>query len=271
MRNSPQFIIASTLALLAASCASRPSQTVPSTNVTASDATTVHVIDYELRMRPAKVGDKRTVTFELDPTDVQSAAVQVTGFDIDGVTETEMYINDHKIPLPPEIVADMRPKTVTVEFDQHILKEGKNSLSFLFADAVGGTTGFSITDVKISLLTSDFNTIDVIKSELKLKPAKVGDKATVPFFLQLKDTKSTAVQVTGFDIDGSAEAEMYINDRKIPLPPEIVADMMPKTVTIELDKRILREGENQITFLFAEAVGGTNGYSIPDAKILLRK
>ena len=102
----------------------------------------------------------------------------MTGFDIDGVTGADEYINDREIALPPEIVADMRPKTVTVEFDPHILKEGKNSLSFLFADAIGGTTGFSITDVKILLRKSDFNTVDVITSELKLKPAKVGDKAT---------------------------------------------------------------------------------------------
>jgi len=64
---------------------------------------------------------------------------------------------------------------------------------------------------------------------------------------------------------------MTINGRKIPLPSEIVADMAERTVTIELDAGILKNGTNTISFLFAEAVGGTSGFSIHDVKILLRR
>jgi len=117
----------------------------------ASDSNTVAVINSELRLRPATPGDKRTVSFDLKLTGVKSTAVQVTGFDIDGVTETEMFINDQKVKLPAEIVADMTPKTVTIELEKGILKEGKNTVTFLFADAVGGTTGFSILGLKIML------------------------------------------------------------------------------------------------------------------------
>ena len=116
-----------------------------------SDSNTVEVINSELRLRPAVPGDKRTVSFNLELTGVKSAAVQVTGFDIDGVTETEMFINDHKVNLPAEIVADMAPKTVTIELDKGILKEGENAVTFLFADSVGGTTGFSILGLKVLL------------------------------------------------------------------------------------------------------------------------
>lgn len=115
------------------------------------DSSTINVISSELRMRPATPGDKRTVSFDLNLTGVRSMAIQVTGFDIDGITETEMFINDRKVELPPEIVADMTPKTVTIELEKGILKEGKNSVTFLFADPVGGTTGFSILGVKIML------------------------------------------------------------------------------------------------------------------------
>ena len=116
-----------------------------------SDSNTVEVINSELRLRPAIPGDKRTVSFNLKLTGVKSTAVQVTGFDIDGVTETEMFINDHKVNLPEEIVADMAPKTVTIELDNGILKEGENTVIFLFADSVGGTTGFSILGLKVML------------------------------------------------------------------------------------------------------------------------
>lgn len=117
----------------------------------APDSETVKVISSELRLRPATPGDKRTVSFNLKLTGVKSTAVQVTGFDIDGVTETEMFINDQKVKLPAEIVADMAPKTVIIELEKGILKEGENTITFLFADSVGGTTGFSILGLKIML------------------------------------------------------------------------------------------------------------------------
>jgi len=117
----------------------------------APDSETVKVISSELRLRPATPGDKRTVSFNLKLTGVKSTAVQVTGFDIDGVTETEMFINDQKVKLPAEIVADMAPKTVIIELEKGILKEGENTITFLFTDSVGGTTGFSILGLKIML------------------------------------------------------------------------------------------------------------------------
>ena len=117
----------------------------------APESETVKVISSELRLRPATPGDKRTVSFNLKLTGVKSTAVQVTGFDIDGVTETEMFINDQKVKLPAEIVADMAPKTVIIELKKGILKEGENTITFLFADSVGGTTGFSILGLKIML------------------------------------------------------------------------------------------------------------------------
>lgn len=109
-----------------------------------TDTKTIKVINSEMRLRPATVGDKMEAAFNLNSTGFKSAAVQVTGFDIDGVTETEMFINGQKIILPDDIVGDMTPKTVTIEVNKKILKEGKNTVTFIFADAVGGTTGFSI-------------------------------------------------------------------------------------------------------------------------------
>ena len=111
----------------------------------------------------------------------------------------------------------------------------------------------------------------VVDSEIRMRPAKPGDKETVSVNLRLNGVKSTAIQVTGWDIDDVAETVMLVNDQEVKLPPEIVADVAPRTVTIELEKGLLKEGENTIAFVFAEAVGGTTGFSILDVKILLRE
>jgi hypothetical protein len=75
----------------------------------------------------------------------------VTGFDIDDVSETDMLINGQDVPLPPEIVADVAPKTVTIELEDGLLVNGENTITFVFANAFEGTTGFSIVDVRILL------------------------------------------------------------------------------------------------------------------------
>ena len=251
-----------------------------------SGALIVEVITSEIRMRPANPGDQETVSVNLQLSGVTSTAIQVTGWDIDDVAETVMLINDQEVELPAEIVADVAPRTVTIELEEGLLKEGENTITFVFAEAVGGTTGFSILDIKIVLRKdksellnaasgkiddSDTKTVQVIKSPIVLRPATPGDKKTVSVNLQLDGVKSTAIQVTGFDIDGLAETVMLINDQKVELPAEILADMAPSTVTIELEEGLLKEGENTITFVFAEAVGGTTGFSINNLKIILRK
>jgi hypothetical protein len=82
---------------------------------------------------------------------VTSTAIQVTGWDIDDVTETTMLINGQEVTLPVEIVADVAPRTVTIELEDGVLKEGENTITFVFAEAFEGTTGFSILDVRILL------------------------------------------------------------------------------------------------------------------------
>jgi hypothetical protein len=77
--------------------------------------------------------------------------------------------------------------------------------------------------------------------------------------------------LTGFDIDRATETEMYINKQQMELSPEIVGDMVPKTVTIELDKDVLKQGRNTVTFVIEDAVGGNTGFSILGLKIILRK
>jgi hypothetical protein len=111
----------------------------------------VEVVTTEIRMRPAEVGDQETVTFNLSLNGATSTAIVVTGFDIDDVSETDMLVNGQNVPLPPEIVADVTPKTVTIELEDGLLVEGENTITFVFANDYEGTTGFSIVDVRILL------------------------------------------------------------------------------------------------------------------------
>jgi len=119
-----------------------------------SGARIVEVVTSEIRMRPATPGDQETVSVNLQLSGVTSTAIQVTGFDIDDVSETDMLINGQDVPLPIEIVADVAPKTVTIELEDGLLVEGENTITFVFAEAFEGTTGFSIVDVKILMHTS---------------------------------------------------------------------------------------------------------------------
>ena len=114
----------------------------------------VQVISSPIVLRPRKPGAAGEATVDLDLKGVTSSAIRVTGFDIDGTEETVMSINGHKVPLPPEIVADMSEKTVTIELKPGVLKQGPNTVHFLFAKAVGGTSGFSIHDLQILLRRS---------------------------------------------------------------------------------------------------------------------
>jgi hypothetical protein len=113
--------------------------------------------------------------------------------------------------------------------------------------------------------------IEVVTTEIRMRPAEVGDQVTVTVNLSLRGTTSTAIQVTGFDIDDVSETDMLINGQNVPLPPEIVADVAPKTVIIELPDGLLVDGENTITFIFANDFEGTTGFSIVDVRILLRE
>jgi uncharacterized protein len=111
----------------------------------------IEVVTTEIRMRPAEVGDEETVTANLSLNGATSMAIQVTGFDIDDVSETDMLINGQDVPLPSEIVADVAPETVTIELEDGLLVEGENTITFVFANDFEGTTGFSIVDVRILL------------------------------------------------------------------------------------------------------------------------
>jgi predicted TIM-barrel fold metal-dependent hydrolase len=116
-----------------------------------SGARVVEVVTTEIRMRPAEPGDQETVSVNLSLDGTTSTAIQVTGFDIDDVSETDMLINGQDVPLPAEIVADVAPRTVTIELEDDVLVEGENTITFVFANAYEGTTGFSIVDVRILL------------------------------------------------------------------------------------------------------------------------
>ena len=115
------------------------------------DGMVVRPIRAPLQLRPREPGAVATVSVELDMKGVTSTHLQITGFDIDAVEEVQMTINGNLVDLPSEIVADMQERTVTVALPEGVLRAGENRIVFLFAKAVGGTTGFAIHDLMILL------------------------------------------------------------------------------------------------------------------------
>ena len=113
--------------------------------------------------------------------------------------------------------------------------------------------------------------IRAIRSPLQLRSRAPGAVETVPISLDLNGVTSVELRITGFDIDAPEEVSMTVNGIEIGPPPEIVADMQERTVTVAVPQGAFITGENKITFLFAEAVGGTTGFAIHDLLVLLRR
>jgi predicted TIM-barrel fold metal-dependent hydrolase len=113
--------------------------------------TVVRAIRTPLQLRPREPGAHETVSVDLDLEGVTSSALQITGFDIDAVEEVLLTVNGTAIGLPGEVVSDMQERTVTVPLPEGTLKSGENRIDFLFAEAVGGTTGFAIHDLRVLL------------------------------------------------------------------------------------------------------------------------
>jgi predicted TIM-barrel fold metal-dependent hydrolase len=113
--------------------------------------------------------------------------------------------------------------------------------------------------------------VRAIRAPLQLRPREPGAFETVSVNLDLAGVTSSELRVTGFDIDAVEEVALTVNGVEIGLPAEIVADMQERTVTIPLPESVVRTGENEIRFLFAEAVGGTTGFAIHDLLIILHR
>ena len=115
------------------------------------DGQVIQVINEPIQVRPRQPGAYENAIVNLDIDKVSSAALRVTLYDIDALEEVVMTVNGTKIALPSEVVADMQDRTVTVALPTSVLKQGDNEIGFLFAEAVGGTSGFAIFDLQVVL------------------------------------------------------------------------------------------------------------------------
>jgi hypothetical protein len=113
--------------------------------------------------------------------------------------------------------------------------------------------------------------VQVINSPIQLRPRQPGAFESVSVKLDLDRVTSAEIRVTAYDIDAVEETIMTVNGTEISLPSEIVADMRGSTVTIPLPEAVLKQGNNEIGFLFSKAVGGTSGFSIIDLQVVLHR
>ncbi len=113
--------------------------------------------------------------------------------------------------------------------------------------------------------------VQVIQAAIQLRPREPGAFESVSVNLDLENVTASEITITGYDIDAVDEAVMTINGNEIGLPPEIIADMGGSTVTFPLPLTVLKQGNNEIGFLFSKAVGGTSGFAIYDLKVVLHR
>ena len=99
----------------------------------------------------------------------------------------------------------------------------------------------------------------------------VGTEHSSTFNVSLEGVTSTAVLIKAFDIDDLTEAKMYVNGTEVALPKSVVADTEAQAATVEIDMGLLKEGENVITFKFADNPRNTAGFRIDGLFIVIRQ
>ncbi len=100
------------------------------------------------------VGGNKTVDFQIKTLSGYSKSyLKLTMGDVDARKEVEIYINNNGPIFPPkEIVSDSDTKTGLIEVPLRYFKTGNNTIKFIFADNLNGTTrGFSVADIQILL------------------------------------------------------------------------------------------------------------------------
>jgi len=102
-------------------------------------------------------------------------------------------------------------------------------------------------------------------------PATVGTEKMCTMNLNLKGVKSAKLFLVCYDIDELSETEVTLNDQVITLPEEVVGDMLEVSVELDIGINSLLDGENVLKFKFADNPGGTQGFNIYDAAIVLVK
>lgn len=100
---------------------------------------------------------------------------------------------------------------------------------------------------------------------------EVGTEHSSTFNVSLEGVTSTAVLVKAFDIDDLTEAKMYVNGTEVALPQGITADTEAQAATVDIDLDLLKEGENVITFKFADNPRNTAGFRIDGLFIIIRQ
>lgn len=100
---------------------------------------------------------------------------------------------------------------------------------------------------------------------------EVGTEYSSSFNVSLEGVTSAAIHVKAFDIDELTEAKMYINGTEVALPQGITADTEAQAATVDIDLDLLKEGENVITFKFADNPRNTAGFRIDGLFIIIRQ
>ena len=256
-----------------------PAPEEPSPTPTEPGLTSVGLSVDHLGFFDQPLGTERESTFTLNSIP-STAVLSFTAFNVDTLSELELFVNDQQLELPVEILGfDPAGAPGTIEIDASLLLLGQNTIKAVFADNNGGTdNGFRLADVALAVGGAapspppedpEFTSLALSSTHLGFfNEPFVGTERISTF--DLESIPGTAVlSFTAFNVDSLNELELFINDQLLELPEEILGfDSDGAPVTIEIDASLLLSGQNTIKAVFADNNGGTdNGFRLADVAL----
>ncbi|MFH0964528.1 MAG: SUMF1/EgtB/PvdO family nonheme iron enzyme [Planctomycetota bacterium] len=113
-----------------------------------------------VRLYQTPVGTSATIAFDLDipKSDVQRVVISLAVDDVDAPSEARIVLNGAEpLQLPGDLVADLGPHWGHLRLPLAVVKEGRNEISFTFADDLGGSTaGFDIPFAEVLVVFASF-------------------------------------------------------------------------------------------------------------------
>lgn len=200
-----------------------------------------------------RLGLKRTVTIELDPSGAFDAKLTVTAFDVNVAEEARLYVNGVGVGLPETIVGPGVSKTATVSIDPSLLVEGTNSITFELARRVEGARdrlGYRIDAGALALhfgrpAQERIEFEGDLPIDLTNRPESI---RSVSASLDPSSVYAARLELSAYDVDVRSEVRILVNGTEVSVPSAIIASRQRRTARISIDAELLRRGRNEVTF-----------------------
>ena len=239
-----------------------------------------------------KVGSKDVMRFDVpvDTKEIREAWLEMNVDDIDEPKEARITLNGKtRIKVEGAVLGEGSGHFGKLFIPVSALREGNNEFEFVFADDLAGSTGgYTILDASLVLVVpkslvpeKKMTHVTALVSEripaigglpIDLRKAQAGKAATLRFILKdTTDVKQAVLELLAGDIDDREEIEIHVNGKgQLEVPATLVGERTGHLGWVTVRTEHLREGENEVTLIFADSKGGqSRGFGIDDAALVV--